>query len=81
MDNDKKYQLILENDDKHNFNFIMACLVKVCNHIHEQAEQCALIAHHKGKCDIYSGDYFDVTEVSKILIDYGLNIKTKELCM
>lgn len=77
----KKYQIILKNDKVHSFEFIMACLVKSCKHIHEQAEQCALIAHHKGECDIYSGDYFEVIEISTLLTNYGLNVETKELCM
>lgn len=81
MSNDKKYQIILKNDKIHNIDFIMACLVKSCEHIHEQAEQCALITHYKGECDIYSGDLFDVNKISTLLTNYGLNVETKELCM
>ena len=77
----KKYQIILKNDEVHSFEFIMACLVKSCKHVHEQAEQCALITHHKGECDIYSGDYLEVVEVSSLLTNYGLNVETKEICM
>ncbi|MBT4191583.1 MAG: ATP-dependent Clp protease adaptor ClpS, partial [Lentimicrobiaceae bacterium] len=31
-------------------------LVEVCGHDHNQAENCAIIAHYKGKCHIKKGN-------------------------
>ena len=48
--------LILFNDDIHSFDFVIETLIEVCEHEHLQAEQCALIAHYKGRCPVKSGD-------------------------
>lgn len=52
-----EYILILHNDDVNTFDFVIDTLVEVCNHDPHQAEQCALITHFKGKCDIKHGEF------------------------
>jgi len=52
-----KYDLVLYNDDINTFEFVIESLVEVCDHEFEQAEQCALIAHFKGRCIVKSGSY------------------------
>jgi len=52
-----RYSLILYNDDVNLFEHVIESLIDVCDHTAEQAEQCALIAHLKGKCDIKHGEY------------------------
>ncbi|OYT15582.1 MAG: Clp protease ClpS [Bacteroidetes bacterium 4572_77] len=47
--------LLLFNDDFNTFDFVIDTLVDVCEHDPLQAEQCALIVHHKGKCAVKSG--------------------------
>ena len=47
--------LVLFNDDHNTFDFIISSLVDVCEHNFEQAENCALIAHYNGKCQIKKG--------------------------
>ena len=47
--------LILYNDDYNTFDFIIKSLVEVCDHDLHQAENCALIAHYKGRCHIKKG--------------------------
>ncbi len=51
----KKRNLILHNDDFNLFDFVITSLIEVCGHTSEQAEQCALIAHYKGACEIKRG--------------------------
>ncbi|MDD4849049.1 MAG: ATP-dependent Clp protease adaptor ClpS [Bacteroidales bacterium] len=48
-------RLILYNDDIHSFDFVITSLMDVCGHTETQAEQCAMLAHIKGKCVIKSG--------------------------
>lgn len=48
-------RLILYNDEVHSFNFVITSLMDICGHTETQAEQCAMIAHLKGKCVIKSG--------------------------
>ncbi len=50
-------ELILFNDEVNTFDHVIKCLVEVCHHTTEQAEQCALIAHLKGKCAVKSGSF------------------------
>jgi ATP-dependent Clp protease adaptor protein ClpS len=49
--------LILYNDEVNTFDFVIESLIEVCGHDVEQAEQCALIAHFKGRCSVKSGSY------------------------
>jgi ATP-dependent Clp protease adaptor protein ClpS len=51
-------ELILFNDEKNTFDYVIQTLVEVCDHERLQAEQCAYIAHYMGKCAIKSG-FFD----------------------
>jgi ATP-dependent Clp protease adaptor protein ClpS len=48
-------RLILFNDDINTFDFVIETLIEVCGHDPHQAENCALIAHFKGKCAIKNG--------------------------
>ncbi len=47
--------LILYNDDVNTFEFVIETLIEVCQHNPEQAEQCALLAHMKGRCPVKNG--------------------------
>jgi ATP-dependent Clp protease adaptor protein ClpS len=47
--------LIVFNDDVNTFEHVTQVLVKVCKHSYEQAEQCTLIIHYKGKCAVKKG--------------------------
>jgi ATP-dependent Clp protease adaptor protein ClpS len=57
-------ELVLYNDDHNTFEFVIESLIDVCGHNPEQAEQCAFVAHTKGKCAIKSGD-FDMLKLLK----------------
>jgi len=47
--------LILHNDDYNVFESVITSLVEVCGHTINQAEQCTLIAHLKGSCEVKKG--------------------------
>jgi len=68
-----QYKVTMYNDDVHNFPYIMACLIRFCKHEPIQAEQCALIAHTTGQCNIKYGNWDDMFELTQILI--SLEIK------
>ena len=63
MENTKTHKLVLYNDAIHDFLYVVACLIKFCGHEPLQAEQCAIIAHNKGKCSVKSGDILDMLEL------------------
>ncbi len=58
---EKTRELVLFNDDVNTFDFVIETLVEVCGHEPVQAEQCALIAHYKGKCGVKSGTSAELT--------------------
>ena len=72
MENAKTHKLVMHNDDVHDFHYIMACLIKYCEHSPIQAEQCALIAHNKGLCSIKSGDFDAMFDLKSNLNELGI---------
>ena len=52
-----EYQIVLFNDDVNTFDHVVETLIRVCNHTPEQAEQCSIIVHYKGKCTVKTGSY------------------------
>ena len=52
---DEKCILVLYNDDVNTFAHVIKSLVEVCGHDSYQAEQCAMLTHLKGRCDIKTG--------------------------
>jgi len=74
----KTHKIILFNDDRHDFLYIIACLIKYCNHDPYQAEQCAILAHGKGSVDIASGSYMDMFEMSSALENMEVETEIKE---
>lgn len=67
--------LLLFNDDFNSFDFVIESLVEVCDFDEHQAEQCALIAHYKGKCPLKSADIDTLLPMSRILTDKGLSVQ------
>lgn len=65
--------IVLFNDDVNTFDHVIETLVKVCKHEPLQAEQCALLVHYKGKCDVKSGDMKDLVPMCSALLDAGLS--------
>ena len=66
--------LILHNDDIHSFDYVIVSLVDICHHEIHQAEQCAYIVHHKGKCDVKKGSYDELHPMKDKLTDKGLSV-------
>lgn len=69
------YKLILYNDDVNTFDWVIDCLVEICQHSAEQAEQSALIVHYKGKCQVKSGTWDVLEPRCSSLLDRGLSAK------
>ncbi len=66
--------LILHNDDVNTFEYVIDSLISVCDHDAMQAEQCAYITHHKGKCDVKKGSYKVLDVMRQALLDRGLQV-------
>ena len=50
-------RLVVFNDDVNTFDWVIQTLIEVCEHAPEQAEQCTLIIHFKGKCSVKEGEF------------------------
>ena len=42
-------EIILYNDDVNTFDHVIETLIYACEHTPEQAEQCSILVHYKGK--------------------------------
>lgn len=72
---EKLYNLVVYNDDVNTFDFVINCLITICKHHEEQAEQCTFLVHHKGKCVVKSGPYKLLEKFCSALLDKGLTAK------
>ena len=66
-------EIILYNDDVNTFDHVINTLISVCDHTLEQAEQCSLIVHYKGKCSVKTGSYSDLKPMCTELLQAGLS--------
>jgi len=66
-------EIVLYNDDYNTFDHVINCLMNTCEHTEEQAHQCSLIVHYKGKCTVKTGDYDDLKPRCSKLLQAGLN--------
>lgn len=67
------FTLLLFNDDFNIYEFVIDSLVEVCKHNRLQAEQCTLIAHHKGKCEVKTGSFDALEPLMVELLRRGLS--------
>ncbi|MDR0660529.1 MAG: ATP-dependent Clp protease adaptor ClpS [Prevotellaceae bacterium] len=73
--NEKDHHLILFNDDVNTFDYVIHSLVEICGHNEDQAEQCAIITHYKGKCSVMNGNINDLIPVKNMLNHRGLSVE------
>lgn len=73
------YMLIVWNDDINTFDWVIKTLIDVCRHEPEQAEQCTLIIHYKGKCDVKRGSYEELKTMCEAIIDRGIGATIEEI--
>ena len=77
-DLDHQFQIILYNDDVNTFDWVIECLMDLCEHTLEQAEQCSLIVHYKGKCIVKYGSFEKLSPICNDLCRRGLSAAVEE---
>ncbi len=75
LTNTKEKVLYLINDDYNTFEHVIDCLVAICDHDELQAEQCAMLTHYKGSCEIAIGETIDLIPLQEDLELYGLDVE------
>ena len=66
-------EIVLYNDDVNTFDHVIDTLIYACDHTPEQAEQCSLLVHYKGKCTVKTGEYDDLNPRCSMLLEAGLS--------
>ena len=70
---ENQHELVLFNDDVNTFDFVIDALISICEHTDEQAHQCTLLVHYKGKCTVKTGEYSDLEPRCTKLLELGLS--------
>ncbi len=71
----QNFDLVLFNDDVNTFDWVIECLINICNHDEIQAEQSAFIVHYKGKCTVKSGDWETLEPMHRELSNCDLSVE------
>ncbi|TRW23378.1 ATP-dependent Clp protease adaptor ClpS [Flavobacterium zepuense] len=66
-------EIVLYNDDVNTFDHVIETLIRVCKHTPEQAEQCSILVHYKGKCTVKTGEYKELRPQCSQLLEAGLS--------
>lgn len=66
-------EIVLYNDDVNTFDHVIDTLIYACDHSPEQAEQCSIIVHYKGKCTVKTGEYKELEPRCSMLLEAGLS--------
>lgn len=66
------FDLIVWNDEVNTFDWVIETLIEVCEHSFEQAEQCALFIHYKGKYAVKKGEYAILENMCHKILDRGI---------
>lgn len=66
------FSLIVWNDEVNTFEWVIETLIDVCGHSEEQAEQCAMLIHAKGKYAVKNGSYETLKPMCDAITERGI---------
>ena len=72
-ENETSCNLIVWNDEVNTFDWVIITLIKVCGHLQEQAEQCAMLIHTKGKYAVKEGAYEFLKPMCDAITERGID--------
>lgn len=67
------HNLVVFNDDVNTFDHVIDTLMDVCHHTPEQAEQCTLLIHYKGKCSVKNGSWEELVPMRNEICRRGIS--------
>lgn len=73
------FQLIVWNDEINTFDWVIETLMEICRHDRQQAEQCTLFIHFKGKYNVKEGDYDTLKAMCDAITDRGIGATIEEM--
>ena len=66
------FSLIMWNDEVNTFEWVIMTLIDICSHTEEQAEQCAMLIHTKGKYAVKNGDFNTLKPMCNAITERGI---------
>lgn len=67
------HNLVVFNDEVNTFDHVIDTLIDVCKHTPEQAEQCTLLIHYKGKCTVKNGSWEELVPMRNEICRRGIS--------
>lgn len=67
--------LVVFNDDINTFEHVISTLIRVCQHTPEQAEQCTMLIHYKGKCAVKNGTFDFLKPMRESICEAGIDAR------
>ena len=71
--------LVVWNDDVNTFEWVIQALIEICQQAEEQAEQCAMLIHLRGKYAVKQGSFDLLKPMCEAIIDRGINATIETL--
>jgi ATP-dependent Clp protease adaptor protein ClpS len=68
-------KIVLFNDNHNSFDHVILSLIEICGHQMTQAEQCAIIVHNNGKCEVKRGSIEELVPLAEALSDRDLTVE------
>ncbi|MCY7351158.1 MAG: ATP-dependent Clp protease adaptor ClpS [Cytophagaceae bacterium] len=69
----EEHDLVVFNDEVNTFDHVINTLIDVCEHTSEQAEQCTIIIHFKGKCSVKKGAFDELAPMRNAICGRGIS--------
>ncbi len=70
-------ELLVFNDEEHTFEYVIDCLVTICELSRTQAANCTNIIHYKGLCAVKHGSYDVLKQMCAKLLKKGLKAEVR----
>ena len=67
------HQLVVYNDEVNSFEYVILTLIEVCEHTPQQAEQCTLQIHFRGKCGVKTGGFDELVAMRNEICRRGIS--------
>jgi ATP-dependent Clp protease adaptor protein ClpS len=67
--------LVVFNDDVNTFDHVISTLIRVCKHTPEQAEQCTILIHYRGKCAVKNGSFDFLKPLRESICEAGIDAR------
>ncbi len=76
-----QHHIVIWNDDVNTFEWVIETLVRICKHSSEQAEQCAMLIHTKGKYAVKQGELKELKPMCDAINERGISATIEEMAL